>query len=177
MADWAAERRTALRLLIRPGSYVFPGAPIALVDPHVDGADRAIYSATALGSRQAGADDIEFAVRQLVEVAVRALSPGINDPFTAITVLDRLGASLCEIAGLKLPTNVVVRDDQCVLVVPSVDYDGLIDASFHMIRRMLHIFTSVASCENDPYRVLALRRHAGLVLSVAERDVPNKSDL
>ena len=188
LADWAAERRTAVRLLIRPGSYVFPGAPIALVDPHVDGADRAIYSATALGSRQAGADDIEFAVRQLVEVAVRALSPGINDPFTAITVLDRLGASLCEIAGLKLPTNVVVRDDKCILVVPSVDYDGLIDASFHMIRqnasgkpsvliRMLHSFTSVASCENDPYRVLALRRHSGLVLSDAERDVPNKSDL
>lgn len=187
LADWAAESKTAVRLLVRPGKYVFPGAPIALIEPQVEGADRAIYDTTALGSRQAGADDIEFAVRQLVEVAVRALSPGINDPFTAISVLDRLGASLCEIAELKLPTNVIVRKDRCVLVVPSVTYDGLIDACFHMVRqnasgkpsvliRMLHVFTSIASCEHNPHRVKSLQRHAGLVLSDAERDVPNASD-
>lgn len=188
LADWAAERRTAMRLLIRPGNYVFPGAPIALIEPHVEGADRAIYTATALGSRQAGADDVEFAVRQLVEVAVRALSPGINDPFTAISVLDRLGASLCEVARLRLPTNVIIRSNRCVLVVPSVDYEGLTDASFHMIRqnasgkpsvliRMLQVLTSVAGCERDVVRVRSLKRHAGLVLSDAERDVPNASDL
>ncbi len=187
LAEWAAENRTAVRLLIRPGNYVFPGAPIALINPHVEGADRAICDATALGSRQAGADDI-FAVRQLVEVAVRALSPGINDPFTAISVLDRLGASLCEIAGQNLLTSVIVRDDRIVLVVPSVDYDGLIDACFHMIRqnasgkpsvliRMLHVLTSVASCEHDPVRVRSLQRHAALILTDAEREVPNASDL
>lgn len=188
LADWAAENKTTVRLLIRPGDYVYPGAPIALVDPQVEGTDRAIRNATALGSRQASADDIEFAVRQLVEVAVRALSPGINDPFTAMSVLERLGASLCEIAGLNLPTNVFVRDDRSVLVAPSVDYDGLTDASFHMIRqntsgkpsvliRMLHVLGSVASCEHDATRVSSLQRHAGLVLADAERDVSNASDL
>ena len=54
--------------------------------------------------------DLEFAVRQLVEVAVRALSPGINDPHTAISVLDRLGAALCDIVPLYLPTGVWLRD-------------------------------------------------------------------
>lgn len=51
-----------------------------------------------------------FAVRQLVEVAVRALSPGINDPLTAITVIDRPGAALCEITSLHLPCGVWMNE-------------------------------------------------------------------
>ena len=89
LADWAAECGTTVFLLIRPGDYVFPGAPIAAVTPAVEGAEEAVRKATALGGQRVSADDLEFAVRQLVEVAVRALSPGINDPHTAISVLDR----------------------------------------------------------------------------------------
>lgn len=83
LADWAARNDTAVRLLIRPGDYVFPGAPIALVTRSAEGAVEAIRDATALGPQRVGAEDLEFAIRQLVEVAVRALSPGINDPHTA----------------------------------------------------------------------------------------------
>ena len=102
LADWAAAQGTTLRLLVRPGDYVFPGAAIALVKPPVDGAEAAIRDATALGSTRVSSADLEFAVRQLVEVAVRALSPGINDPHTAIAVLDRLGAALCDIVPVHL---------------------------------------------------------------------------
>ena len=42
LAKWAAEKGTALRLLVRPGDFVFPGAPIALMTPTVDGAAEAI---------------------------------------------------------------------------------------------------------------------------------------
>jgi uncharacterized membrane protein len=94
LADWAAEHGATVCLLIRTGDYVFPGAPIAAVSPTVEGAKRAVCNATALGGQRVSAADLEFAVRQLVEVAVRALSPGINDPHTAISVLDRLGAAL-----------------------------------------------------------------------------------
>ena len=76
--------------------------------------------------------DLEDAIRQLVEVAVRALSPGINEPHTAINVLDRLGAALCELAPLHLLSGVSLRHGQPVLAAPSVDYQGLTDAMFHM---------------------------------------------
>jgi uncharacterized membrane protein len=118
LADWAAEHETAIRLLIRPGDYVFPGAPIALLTPFVEGADAAIRNATALGPHRVGGADLEYAVRQLVEVAVRALSPGINDPYTAISVLDRLGAALCDVVPLHLPTGVWKRDGRLALVAP-----------------------------------------------------------
>lgn len=188
LADWAAEQKTAIRLLVRPGDYVFPGAPIALMTPPVAGADAAIRSATALGSQRVSSADLEFAVRQLVEVAVRALSPGINDPHTAMSVLDRLGAALCDIAPLHLPTGVWLRNQWPTLVVPAIDYGGLVDAMFHLIRqnaagnaavliRLLEVLTAVVSCEHDPSRVETLQRHADLVLGDATRDISTPADL
>ena len=119
---------------------------------------------------------------------MRALSPGINDPHTAISVLDRLGAALCDVVPLHLSTGVFLRDGWPALVVPSIDYDGLVDAMFHMIRqnaagnaavliRLLEVLTSVLSCEHNPTRVEALRRHADLVLGDAERNISTPADL
>jgi uncharacterized membrane protein len=188
LADWAAEHGTAIRLLVRPGDYVFAGAPIAVMTPPAEGADGAIRNATALGPHRVSSADLEFAVRQLVEVAVRALSPGINDPHTAISALDRLGAALCEIIALYLPSGVFQRDNRTVLVVPSVQYDGLLDAMFHMIRqnaatnaavliRMLDVLTSVVSAERDRERMLLLQHHADLVAGDAERHLTTPADL
>ena len=154
----------------------------------MEGADAAIRDATAFGGARVSAADLEFAVRQLVEVAVRALSPGINDPHTAMSVLDRLGAALCDAAPLQLRSGVTLRNGRPRLVVPSVDYGGLVDCMFHLIRqnaagstavlmRALEVLTAVAGCERVPARQAELRRHADLVLADAERDIANPSDL
>jgi uncharacterized membrane protein len=188
LADWAAAHGTAIGLLVRPGDYVFPGAPIARLTVEVDGAGQVIREAAALNSVRASADDLEFAIRQLVEVAVRALSPGINDPHTAISALDRLGAALCDIAPVFLPTGVHRRDGRLALAMPGVDYDGVADGMFHMIRqnaagsaavliRMLDVLTAVAHCDHAPERRGTLRRHADLVLADANRTIGNLSDL
>jgi uncharacterized membrane protein len=188
LAGWAAAHGTALRLLARPGDYVFPGAPIALMTPPVDGAPDAIRSTTAVGSERVSAGDLEFAVRQLVEVGVRALSPGINDPHTAMSVLDRLGAALCDAASLHLASGVRLREGRPVLVVPAIDYAGLTDAMFHMLRQNaagntavlaheLDVLTAVAGCERRADRLKELRRHADLVMGDAERDVSTPADL
>lgn len=184
LANWAAGHGTAIRLLVRKGDYVFPGAPIALITVPVPGASAAIRNATALGDRRGGAGDIEYAVRQLVEVAVRALSAGINDPHTAMSVLDRLGAALCDIAGRHLPSGVSMRNDVVVLVVPDTGYSGLVNSMFHMIRQnavantaLLIRMLAVIMCERAPDRRAALARHAGLVWADAQQNIDNKSDL
>jgi uncharacterized membrane protein len=188
LAAWAAKNKVSIRLLVRPGDYVFPGAPIALVLPSAADAGLAIRDATALGPQRVSAADLEFAVRQLVEVAVRALSPGINDPHTAISVLDRLASALCDVVPRILPSGVTLHDGDVALVVPSIDYDGLVDAMFHMIRqnaagsaavliRMLDVLTSVLSCEFEAGRRDTLQRHADLVLGDASRDVTTPADL
>ena len=188
LASWAAENQTAILLLVRPGDYVFPGAPIALMLPPVEGAGEAIRNATALGAHRVSSFDLRFAVRQLVEVAVRALSPGVNDPHTAISVLDRLGAALCEMEPVFLPSGVSLVRERVVLVVPQIQYDQLLNTMFHMIRqsaagntavlmRQLEVLTQVVSCERDRERMIGLKRHADLVIEDAERDVATPGDL
>ncbi len=189
LADSAADAAACvLRLLIRAGDYCFPGAPIALVEPAHDGAAAAIREATALGPTRVSGDDLEYAVRLLVEVAVRALSPGINDPHTAVSVLDRLGAALCEVVSRPTPRRSFCRQGRLVLVAPKVDYAGLTDAMFHTIRqnasgtpavliRMIEVLAAVRAAEPSMLRARELRRHADLVLADGERTVESPSDL
>ena len=188
LADWAAEHGTALHLMPRVGSYVYPGATIAITTLDVDGAQKAIRNAIALGPVQTASADLEFTVGQLVEVAVRALSPGINDPNTAMAVLDRLGSALCELVPRRLPTGVFMREERLALVVPVVDYGMLTDTMFGLIRQnaagsatvlnhILEVLTAVAGCERNSSRAAPLRRHACLVLADAERSIENADDL
>ena len=159
-----------------------------MVEPAIDDAGEAIRRATALGGQRVSQQDLEFAVRQLVEIAVRALSPGINDPHTAMSVLDRMGASLCDIVPRYLPDGRIARDGKPALIFPAIDYDGLVDAMFHMIRqnaagsaavliRIVEVLTAVIGYERDPERMAVLRRHADLVLGDGERDIGTPADL
>jgi uncharacterized membrane protein len=188
LADWAAAHKTRIKLLTRPGDYVFPGAPIALICPSVAEAATAIENATALGPQRMSSADLEFAIQQLVEVAVRALSPGINDPFTAMSVLDRLGAVLCDLVNRCLPSGVSLRGSRVVLVVEQTDYAGLTDSMFHLIRqnaagkaavliRLIEVLTVVICCERDPVRMVELKRHVDLTLECAKQSISGSSDL
>jgi uncharacterized membrane protein len=193
LADWAAERGATLVLLVRPGDYIQPGSTVAELSAPAQAAgaaEAAVAGALSLGPRQAATQDLEFAVRQLVEVAVRALSPGVNDPFTAIAVLDRLGAALCEIAPRHLPGGAVLRGGRAVLHRRRrTDYDGLCDAMFHMIRqnaaggspavliRLLETLARVAAVETRPERRAALRRHADLALAAGRAGTTDAASL
>ncbi len=187
LAEWASKHGTAIRLLVRPGDYLFPGTPIALMTLQVPDAAEAIRDATAFGETRGSAGNAEYAIRQLVEVAVRALSSGSNDPHTAISVLDRLGAALCDIAGHGLPNGVYKRENIVALVVPHITYQGLSDVMFHMIRqnagdstavliRMLDVLTAVVICETEIDRRAILLHHAELVWADAQRNIGNKID-
>ena len=188
LANWAAKHGTAIRLLVRRGDYVFPGAPIALMSVQVPEAEEAVVNATALARTRGSAGDLEYAVRQLVEVAVRALSPGINDPQTAMSVLNRLGVALCDLAGAHLRSGVTTRDDAVALVAPSLTYGGLVNVMFHMIRqnasgspavmiRALDVLSSVIACESNDARREVLLHHADLVWADAQRSIDNAADL
>lgn len=187
LADWAAEQGTVIRLLVRRGDYIFPGTPIALITRSVAGAEDAIRRATALGASRGSRGDPEQTVRQLVEVAVRALSPGINDPHTAMSVLDRLGAALCSLSGKLLPNGVYAVHDSVALVVPNPSYASLCDVMFHLIRqnsegstvmliKLVDVLTAVATCETDTERQGELTKHAALVRDDAVRTVANQAD-
>ncbi|WP_137179736.1 DUF2254 domain-containing protein [Roseomonas sp. AR75] len=182
LADWAAGHDACIRLFVRPGGFIFPGSAVAEVMPatlHHE-AEAALNDALSLGATRNVEQDLEYAVRQLVEVGMRALSAGTRDPFTAVNVLDQLGAALCETAARRLPDGRIWRDGVLRLQRPVTDYAGLADAMFHMLRqagesepavsiRLLEVIGAVAAVEKDPARLAVLRRHLDLARDAALR--------
>ena len=80
--------------------------------------------------------DAEFAIDQIVEIACKALSPGINDPFTAITCIDNLSAIMCDLAQRQFPEKYYLDDeDKLRIITHPLHFPGLIDAAFNQIRQ------------------------------------------
>ena len=138
LAELAAGRSVLLQINVRAGFFVLPRGDHVLVSPPgvVDDALRdAVRDAFVIAAERSPAQDLEFSIRQLVEISLRALSPGINDPFTAVAALDHLGAGMAEI--LRRPQQpAVYRDDAGTIrvIAKRSDPDGLIRAAFDPIR-------------------------------------------
>jgi uncharacterized membrane protein len=140
----AREQDLTIHLLHRPGHYIWPGAVVALLSPagRVDEQlDKLIRRAFQIGNGRTPTQDIEYAVNQLTEMAVRAMSPAINDPFTAMTCLDHVGYGLREFIrqGPK-SSHHYDRYGKLRLVLDPVTFDVLLSAAFDMLRH--------ASCDN-----------------------------
>ena len=102
----ASSSNAVVRLHHRPGHFLVAGQPLATVWPPQAAASvgRSLERGHLTGPYRTLAQDIAFAVDQLVEIAIRALSAAVNDTFTAMTCIDWLGESLCKIAAEWSPT-------------------------------------------------------------------------
>ena len=142
----AREENLVIRLLRKPGHYVQSGAAVALIWPaeRVDEqVDKLIRRAFQVGNGRTPTQDLEYAVNQLTELAVRAMSPAINDPFTAMTCLDHLGDGLAKFARRgqgERGAHYTDRDGRLRLVLEPVTFAALLSAAFDMLRH--------ASCDN-----------------------------
>jgi uncharacterized membrane protein len=103
----AEERDLIITLAHRPGDFTVKGEVLARAYPAervANGAAETIIGAIVFGPERTQTQDPEFVLSELVEIAVRALSPGINDPTTAVLCVDRLGAALARIAARPMPS-------------------------------------------------------------------------
>lgn len=187
----ATEKKLILRIEHRPGGFVVEGQALVRVWPasrlDEDLAD-AIRGAFFFGPRRTQMQDTEFVVDQLVEVAVRALSPGINDPFTAVACLDRLGASLTRLATREAPSaHRFDKEGQLRVVAVVTSMPGIVDAAFHQIRqaarlnaavtlRLLETIGVILPFARDAALRESLLRHAALVHEESQQGLPSISD-
>ena len=93
-----------IKLAIRTGDFVHAGIPLLYWagDDPPRGCTEEMLGCFALGGRRTPGQDMHFLIDELVEIGLRALSPGINDPFTAITALHWLGAATAQLGGRDL---------------------------------------------------------------------------
>ncbi len=103
----AAENDLVLRIDARPGAFVTEGACVMTAYPKArvsDEIDEDLRGAVVIGRDRTPYQDLEFAIRRIVELAQRSLSPGINDPTTALYCIDRLGQVLGRVADRDIPS-------------------------------------------------------------------------
>ena len=135
----AQEQDVWLRLHVRPGAFVRNGSVLMTVCAATfagDWKDDPFRSVVIIGAEHTGTEDIEFFINQLVDLAVRALSPGINDPATARSCIDRLEQALCDLASRRFPSAVrYAADDTPRVVTAPVTFASLVESALEEIGR------------------------------------------
>jgi uncharacterized membrane protein len=174
----------------RPGHFIVRGHRFATVWPPEAAplVRKELGRAHIIGPHRTLTQDVSFGIDQLVEIAVRALSPAVNDPFTAMTCIDWLGENLCKIVVRWHPAR-VHRDAQGYIRVITVEpaYDRLVQRSFEKIRqsslgmpavmiRELEALTRImAETTSDGQRRVLLEQ-AAMIDRASERSVPEAAD-
>lgn len=134
----AQAHHVLIKVQYHPGNFVVRGSELVRVYPGNIKKQLAqkINAAFIYGSQRTLQQDIEFAVEELVEVALRALSTGVNDPFTAIHCIDRLSEGLCYVARRKFPSPYWYDDRHRLRVITrAVTFGELVNTAFNKIRQ------------------------------------------
>ncbi|MFG2429737.1 DUF2254 domain-containing protein [Streptomyces sp. NPDC048590] len=179
----ARRRGVVLRLVPRVGDFVVPGTPLLTVHGGSAAPSRALRRAAVVGVERTLHQDPAFGLRQLSDIALRALSPAVNDPTTAVQCVDRMVQLLSVAVRLPLgPVHHRDRAGQVRLVLEAPGWTDLVDLSFEEIRRCAAGSPQVSRrlvAALDDLLVLApeergrpLRRHRALLVEAVERTVP-----
>ena len=185
----AAEADAVVELAIRAGQHAVPGRILAYVTPKKAANDalcHAIQNAVLVGRQRTAVQDLEFSIRQLVEIALRALSPGINDPYTANAVVDRLTLSIALIMTRSNAKSVWSdAEGKTRLEAPVSTFEGITDAAFNEIRQQALPAVLIRMAESlgqllqqaDKAHCLALQKHLKLVVDAGRRSIAAEEDL
>lgn len=188
--DEIAERAViTIRLLARVGDFVHERQPLCeVIGGEVDEAlEERIQACVALGSARTPAQDLEFLIDELVEIALRALSPGINDPFTAVTSLHWIGAAVAELTVRDLRHGPDREDySRRRVLPPDDDFSHFVRRSFGGVRHsaatspiaaqvFLEALANASSAACSGKRRQVLREHARLLMQQAEEDLSGPS--
>lgn len=187
---FAKQRKLVLKLLSEPGDFIIQGTPLVITWPAINTESDAkvLNTAFILGPQRTLVQDVIFGINELVEVAIRALSPAINDPFTAMTSIDWIGSALCQICSRSFPPSQLFDKTGHLRIIRSpVSFSRFTDASFNQIReygrgsravsiRLMDIIKTVAQCAKTVEQREALLHHATLIENDCHMGLPDIND-
>jgi uncharacterized membrane protein len=153
---------SVIRLCTRVGAYVTAGTPVVHVwpappDPKV--VKKVVDAALIVGPSRTMQQDIDFGLRQLNDIALRSLSPAVNDPTTAVEVTLRLGSVMRPLLAAPATPQCVRDEEGRVLLTPDdLDKAEFVRHAFHQLRHYARGHEAVLSAMA---RVMAMLRDAG----------------
>jgi uncharacterized membrane protein len=184
---WASKHRVVLRVECGIGAFIHEGTCLFSV---CSGKERPRPAQTdwpenlpdfvSIGPHRTVEQDVAFGIQQLVDIILKALSPGINDTTTAIMAIDYLGATIRRLAGREFPARLRSDGQQLRVLVRATDFEGYVRLAFDLprlnakgnhavFRRLLKALTVGAQAACSPDRLRVLRQQAHLLINYANQ--------
>jgi uncharacterized membrane protein len=197
LLEWAGRERACLRLHLRVGQHVVAGTTLALVwpvsadDPWPDPPATALVvdRDVRIGRERTFEQDAAFGIRQLVDVACKAMSPAVNDPYTAVQAVNNISVIFGRLATRPLGDYVAQDGTGATVVVPGRRFGDYLETMCGLVRRygarepivaqaLLKLLADCAALVGeDPDRQSTIRTQARLIVAEAERQVTEPTDL
>lgn len=187
---WAREQKTIVRMERGVGEFVVEDATLASValenPPEVDML-AALQGAYTISRHRTLYQDAAFGIRQIVDMALRAISPGINDTTTAVMCVDYLAAILARLASRNIPSSRRYDEGELRVLTIGPTFARLVAESFDQIRgsatgnvaillRMLGALHTIGSLTASPSRRRTLREHVQWITETGERTIESPHD-
>ncbi|MGA7876394.1 MAG: DUF2254 domain-containing protein, partial [Desulfoferrobacter sp.] len=190
LLDVARKHGTILRMERGIGEFVVEGTPlVSVAAPGVlEDETTAELNAVYIISRQRTVEqDAAYGIRQIVDIAMKALSPGINDTTTAVMCVDYLTAILVRLATRRIAASHRLDQGKLRVVARGPSFESLLAEAFDQIRqnaagnvaimlRMLNAMQTIASLTVNPSRRRAIRENVQWIADLAERTIKSPYD-
>lgn len=187
----ADELALTVRMEARPGDFVMESTPLLSImqGAEIDESTRERLRATiAIRVFRTIDEEFGFGIRQLVDISLKALSPGVNDTTTAVMCIDHLGAIVTRLSERSMPTRFQGADNATRLFLVGTSFADVLDSAFDEIRNnatgnvevLAHLLQAIGAAgrrTDDPIRRSALLDHLHLIFGLAERSVGTEHDL
>lgn len=192
LMEQITKKDALFELYFRPGAHLVEGVNMGVLYTTGNWEEKEIKKVIGhfvIDKSKTPQQDLEYSIDQMVEIASRALSPGINDPYTAMACVDNLTSCMCYLARIDFPSNYRFdKKNTLRLIVDTVDFESVLDAAFNQIRQfsggspaviirlMEALITIYGFATKDGYKQ-ALLKHAEMVLRVGNETMSEKNDL
>jgi uncharacterized membrane protein len=192
LIEMLGESDSLLELYYRPGGHLVEGVEIGLLylnENWEKSEFKSIFKHLMIGKTKTSQQDLEFSIYQMVEIASRALSPGVNDPFTAISCIDNLTTTMCYLAKAKFPSKYRFDSNGNLRIIADVlNFEGVLDAAFNQIRqcsigsiaviiRLMEALVTIYKFTSKENHKKAVIKHAEMVLRLGKETIKELNDL
>lgn len=180
-----------IRLESEPGDFVSAGQVVASIWPATAASpelDQAIAASFLLGTYPSLSHDVEFGIRQVVDIGVKALSPAVNDPTTATNAIDHLGVILSAAIRRDILSS-PLRDDsgRVRLIIGGPDFEHMLHLAFDQVRhygrgdrrvltRVIAVLRHLSTLTSEPQRLQALINVGQQILQAARRGLEDEEE-
>lgn len=190
LLEFARKHRTIVHMQLGVGCFAVQGAALAslaLTYPPDQGMVASLNRAYCISQHRTIEQDPAFGIRQIVDIALKALSPGVNDTSTAVMCVDYLTAILARLSGRRYPLIHRYEGEALRVIARAPSFEALLSEAFDQIRcsaegnvaiiaRIIDALETLASLTDSPRHRRALHEQAQWLAELAARTLSAPQD-